>query len=174
MTIGMIAACAAGECAKCVKMIDLLTCPKAKCAAWCLIAIAFVAGLVTACVLCKVCRAVCGKKPCGCGAQKGAKHEEKPFQKRQPHPAPADGSIEIYVGNLSYDMTEDQLRKEFEAFGKVNSARLITNKFNGKSKGFGFVHMPNRGEVEAACAALNDKEILGRKIKCNVAKNVAD
>ena len=92
------------------------------------------------------------------------------FEKR--HPAPADGSIEIYVGNLSYDLTEDQLRKEFEAYGKVNSARIITNRYNGKSKGFGFVHMPNRAEVDAALKALSDKEILGRKLKCNEAKNV--
>jgi len=172
MNIGMIAACAAAEC---VKMSDLLSCPKTKCAAWCLVAIAFVAGMIAACLLCKIRHAACGgKKSCGCGAKKEAKREEKPFTKRQPHPAPADGSIEIYVGNLSYDMTEEQLRKEFEAYGTVNSARLISNKFNGKSKGFGFVHMPNRDEVDAACAALNDKEILGRKIKCNVAKNVAD
>ena len=69
-------------------------------------------------------------------------------------------------------MTEEQLRKEFEAYGTVNSARLIINKFNGKSKGFGFVHMPNRDEAEKACAALNDKEILGRRMKCNEAKNL--
>ena len=69
-------------------------------------------------------------------------------------------------------MTEDQLRKEFEAFGAVNSARLILNKFNGKSKGFGFVQMPNRAEAEKACEALNDKEIMGRKMKCNEAKNL--
>ncbi|MGN0854364.1 MAG: RNA recognition motif domain-containing protein [Kiritimatiellia bacterium] len=88
------------------------------------------------------------------------------------HPAPEDGSIEIYVGNLSYDLTEDVLRKEFEAYGTVNSARIITNRYNGKSKGFGFVHMPNRPEADAAVKALNDKEILGRKLKCNEAKNV--
>ena len=108
-----------------------------------------------------------------CGTRRGAKKgEERPFEKRKPHPAPADGSIEIYVGNLSYDMTEEQLRKEFEAFGTVNSARLIINKFNGKSKGFGFVHMPNREEADRACAALNDKEICGRRMKCNEAKNL--
>ncbi|MBO6168226.1 MAG: RNA-binding protein [Kiritimatiellae bacterium] len=90
------------------------------------------------------------------------------------HPAPADGSIEIYVGNLSYDLTEDRLRQEFEAFGKVNSARIICNRYNGKSKGFGFVHMPNEDEVKAAIAVLSEKEILGRKMKCNVAKNVAE
>ena len=51
-------------------------------------------------------------------------------------------------------------------------ARLITNRYNGKSKGFGFVQMPNRDEAEKAVAALNDKEIQGRKIKCNEAKNL--
>ncbi|MBQ6137482.1 MAG: RNA-binding protein [Kiritimatiellae bacterium] len=80
--------------------------------------------------------------------------------------------MEIYVGNLSYDLTEDQLRKEFEVYGTVNSARIITNRATGRSKGFGFVHMPNRAEVDAAVAALSDKEILGRKLKCNEAKNV--
>lgn len=100
----------------------------------------------------------------------GQRQRDEHFEKR--HPAPADGSIEIYVGNLSYDLTEDQLRKEFEAYGTVNSARIITNRFNGKSKGFGFVHMPVRAEADAAVAALNDKEILGRKLKCNEAKNI--
>ena len=99
-----------------------------------------------------------------------AKGGEEKFEKR--HPAPADGSIEIYVGNLSYDLTEDQLRKEFEAYGTVNSARIITNRYNNKSKGFGFVQMPNRPEAEAAVKALNDKDILGRKLKCNEAKNL--
>ena len=136
---------------------------------------AFVAGMIVMCLLCKLFCKPCGKK---CAAPKkyarpvAKKGEEKPFEKRKPHPAPADGSVEIYVGNLSYDMTEDQLRKEFEAFGKVNSARLILNKFNGKSKGFGFVQMPNRPEAEKACEALNDNEVMGRKIKCNEAKNL--
>ena len=100
------------------------------------------------------------------------RQDSKPFEKRKPHPAPTDGSVEIYVGNLSYEMTEAELRSEFEAFGTVASARLITNKYNGKSKGFGFVNMPVRAEAEKACAALNDKEILGRRMKCNEAKNL--
>ena len=69
-------------------------------------------------------------------------------------------------------MTEDQLRETFAAYGKVNSARLITNRFNGKSKGYGFVQMPDRAEAERAVAALNDKEIMGRKMRCNEAKNL--
>lgn len=133
-------------------------------------AVAFVLGMIVMCLLCKL-FCPCGKKGHKCDG-KNRKHEERPFEKRKPHLAPADGSIEIYVGNLSYDITEDQLRKEFEAYGKVNSARLITNRYNGKSKGFGFVQMPNRGEAEKAIAALNDKDIGGRKIKCNEAKNL--
>ena len=135
---------------------------------------AFVLGMIVMCLLCKL-FCPCGKKGCkkdGKKQQGQKKGEEKPFEKRKPHPAPADGSVEIYVGNLSYDMTEDQLRKEFEAYGKVGSARLITNRYNGKSKGFGFVQMPNRAEAEKAVAALNDKEIQGRKMKCNEAKNL--
>lgn len=134
-------------------------------------AVGFVAGALVAAVVCKLsCRCKGGQS--GVRVSKPAKREDKPFEKRKPHPAPADGSIEIYVGNLSYEMTEDQLRREFEAFGTVNSARIITNRFNNKSKGFGFVQMPVRAEADKACEALNDKEIMGRKIKCNEAKNL--
>ena len=137
-------------------------------AASALVAVAFVLGALVYALISR-CFCSCGKstEP---KAKKPAKTSDSvKFQKHRA--APADGSIEIYVGNLSYDLTEDRLRSEFEAFGKVNSARIITNRYNGKSKGFGFVHMPNEKEVEAAIAALNDKDILGRKLKCNVAKN---
>lgn len=134
-------------------------------------AVSFVAGVVVSCILCRICGR-CTRKSCSATQQskKPVRREERKFEKT--HPAPADGSIEIYVGNLSYDMTDEQLNKEFSAYGTVNSARIITNRYNGKSKGFGFVHMPNRDEADAAVAALNDKEILGRKMKCNEAKNV--
>jgi len=79
--------------------------------------------------------------------------------------------VEIYVGNLSYDMSEAHMRKEFEKFGTVKSARIISNRFNHKSKGFGFVEMPNRPEAEAAIKVLHDKDILGRKLRVNEAKN---
>ena len=129
----------------------------------------FVAGMVAACVLCRL------FKPCSCKKEPSGKDQPRRPQngeaRPERRPAPADGSIEIYVGNLSYDLTDDQLRKEFEAYGKVNSARVVTNRFNGKSKGFGFVHMPNRAEVDAAVAALNGKDILGRKLRCNEARN---
>ena len=75
------------------------------------------------------------------------------------------------MGNLSYDLTEAQLRAEFEAFGKVDTARVVTNRFNDRSKGFGFVVMPNRPEAEAAIAAMNDMDVLGRKMRVNEAKN---
>ena len=144
--------------------------------------VAFASFLVGLLVELVICKATCSCKNGKMGARPAAKAhpraEKKPsakggddkFEKR--HPAPADGSIEIYVGNLSYDLTEDQLRKESEAYGTVNSARIITNRYNNKSKGFGFVQMPNRPEAEAAVKALNDKDILGRKLKCNEAKNL--
>ena len=134
-------------------------------------AAAFVAGILVTVVFRWMC-SPSAKKPAKKPAKQQKKGEEKPFEKRKPHPAPADGSVEIYVGNLSYDMTEDQLRETFAAYGKVNSARLIMNRFNGKSKGYGFVQMPDRAEAEKAIAALNDKEILGRTMRCNEAKNL--
>jgi len=83
-----------------------------------------------------------------------------------------DGScVEIYVGNLSYDMTEAQLRQAFEKYGAVQSARIIENRYNKKSKGFGFVEMPVRSEAESAVKALHDKDVMGRKMRVNEAKN---
>jgi len=107
---------------------------------------------------------------CKTAAKKPQPRKEREIRKT--HPAPADGSVEIYVGNLSYDMTEPQLLAEFDKFGKVNSARIITNRFNGKSKGFGFVIMPNRDEAEKAINALSEKEIMGRPMKVNEARNL--
>ena len=152
-------------------MLELFKSGDTRCSAIAVAVAAFVLGLIVMCLVCKIC-CPCGKKSGKKADRPQKKGEEKPFEKRKPHPAPADGSIEIYVGNLSYDMTEDQLRKEFEAYGKVNSARLITNRFNGKSKGYGFVQMPVREEAEKAVAALNDKDIMGRKMRCNEAKNL--
>jgi len=83
-----------------------------------------------------------------------------------------DGSIvELYVGNLSYDMNEAQFRKEFERFGVVKSARIIGHRTSGKSKGYGFVEMPHRKEATLAIKALNGKDIMGRKLRVNEARN---
>ena len=159
----------------CINNVMSLFQGQTQCAATTLAIASFVLGVVVMCVVCRL-FCGCGKKSCNCKKNdkkaSSLKKEDKPFEKRKPHPAPADGSVEIYVGNLSYDMTEDQLRKEFEAYGTVGSARLITNRYNGKSKGFGFVQMPNRAEAEKAVAELNDKDIMGRKMKCNEAKNL--
>ncbi len=93
------------------------------------------------------------------------------FLKKLPAASGDAEEIEIYVGNLSYDMTNEQLRKEFARYGKVKSARVIENRFNHKSKGFGFVIMIYRNEAEAAVKALHDKSVMGRKLRVNEAKN---
>jgi RNA recognition motif-containing protein len=82
--------------------------------------------------------------------------------------------MKMYAGNLSRDISEDELRKEFEAFGAVDSVTLIKDKFTGTAKGFGFVEMPVRSEAEAAIAGLHDKELKGRKMVVNEARPMAD
>ena len=81
------------------------------------------------------------------------------------------GVVELYVGNLSYDMTEAHFRKEFERFGVVKSARIISHRTTGKSKGYGFVEMPHRKEAMIAIKNLNNRDILGRKLRVNEARN---
>jgi hypothetical protein len=83
------------------------------------------------------------------------------------------GVTELYVGNLSYDVKEKDLTREFGKFGGVKSARLITNKFNNKSKGFGFIEMADRRSSLEAIRALNGKEMRGRRIVVNEAKSEA-
>lgn len=78
--------------------------------------------------------------------------------------------MEIYVGSLPYSVTEDDLKEAFAPFGEVASVRLVSDKFSGKSKGFGFVEMPNNEEADAAIAALNENDFKGRDIKVNQAK----
>ena len=82
--------------------------------------------------------------------------------------------MKMYVGNLSRDITEDELKKEFAAFGAVDSVTLIKDKFTGTAKGFGFVEMSVQAEAQAAVAGLNDKELKGRKIVVNEARPMAD
>ena len=104
------------------------------------------------------------------GRKKKADRKATPRAEPARQPIPA-GSVEIYVGNLSYDLTEDELKKLFTEYGEVSTARIVTNRFNGKSKGFGFVVMPNRPEAEKAIAAYSEKEYMGRKMRVNEAKN---
>jgi len=77
--------------------------------------------------------------------------------------------MNIYVGNLSFDVVESDLLQLFEPFGQVTSANIIKDKFKDRSKGFGFVEMPNDGEAQAAIAALNGKEVMNRALTVNEA-----
>jgi len=78
--------------------------------------------------------------------------------------------MKIYVGNLSYNITEEALRQAFEAFGQVSSASVIKDKFSGQSKGFGFVEMPSKDEAESAIREMNGKEMEGRTLNVNEAR----
>lgn len=78
--------------------------------------------------------------------------------------------MNIYVGNLSYSTTEQGLEDTFGEFGEVTSARIITDRDTGRSKGFGFVEMSSNDEANAAITALNDKELDGRRVKVNEAR----
>ena len=78
--------------------------------------------------------------------------------------------MNIFVGNLSRQTAEADLRQAFEPHGQVATAKVITDKFSGESKGFGFVEMPDKTEAEAAIANLNGKELQGRSITVNVSR----
>jgi RNA recognition motif-containing protein len=78
--------------------------------------------------------------------------------------------MRIYVGNLKYSVTDDELMAMFSEFGDVSSADVIKDKFSGQSKGFGFVDMPNKSEAEDAIQALNDSMQDGRKLTVNEAR----
>jgi len=83
-------------------------------------------------------------------------------------------SMNLYVGNLSYNVTDADLSEMFAPYGEVLSAKIITERFSGQSKGFGFVEMANRSEAEAAIAALNGKEVDRRQIRVNEARPRTD
>jgi len=82
--------------------------------------------------------------------------------------------MKIYVGNLSYDVTEEELRQEFLAFGEVESLNIITDKYSGQPKGFGFVEMPSVSEGQAAIAGLNGKTLKDRTLTVNTARPRTD
>jgi len=82
--------------------------------------------------------------------------------------------MNIYVGNLSRDVTEDDLRQAFEAFGEVSTINIIKDRFSGESRGFGFVEMPSKTEAEAAIEAMNEQDMKGRAINVNEARPKAD
>lgn len=78
--------------------------------------------------------------------------------------------MNIYVGNLSYQMSEGELRDAFGAFGDVSSVKILMDRETGRSRGFGFVEMPNQGEGEAAISNLNGKDLGGRALRVNEAR----
>ncbi|MFC1987255.1 RNA recognition motif domain-containing protein [Chloroflexota bacterium] len=82
--------------------------------------------------------------------------------------------MKIYVGNLSFDMTEDELRGEFASFGNVDSVAIPTDRYSGKPRGFAFVEMPVVSEGQSAIAALNGKSLKDRTLIVNAARPRSD
>jgi RNA recognition motif-containing protein len=78
--------------------------------------------------------------------------------------------MNIYVGNLSYEVNERDLKEAFAAYGQVETVKIIFDNYTGRSKGFGFVEMSNNSEAQSAIEALNDKELKGRALKVNKAR----
>ncbi len=78
--------------------------------------------------------------------------------------------MNIYVGNLAYSVTDDDLREAFAAFGDVSRASVIMDRDTGRSKGFGFVEMPDDAQAEAAIKELNEKPLSGRPVRVNEAR----
>lgn len=82
--------------------------------------------------------------------------------------------MNIYVGNLPYSVTDEELRAAFAAFGNVTSAKIIMDKYSGRSKGFGFVEMGDDAEAEEAIKSLDNSDLKGRNIRVNQAKPRTD
>ena len=82
--------------------------------------------------------------------------------------------MNIYVGNLAYSVTDSELRELFSTYGEISTVNLITDKFSGQSKGFGFVEMDDNSQADAAIKGLNDTDLKGRNIKVNQAKPRAE
>ena len=78
--------------------------------------------------------------------------------------------MNIYVGNLAHQTTEDGLRQAFEAFGQVESVNIIKDKFSGESRGFGFVEMPSKQEAQKAIEEMNGTDLMGRAVNVNEAR----
>jgi len=82
--------------------------------------------------------------------------------------------MNIYVGNLHYGITEDELRELFEEYGEVMSVKIITDKYSGRSKGYGFVEMSDDKEAQKAIETLNEADLKGRNIRVNQARERQD
>ncbi len=97
-------------------------------------------------------------------------YEIAPFTK----PRKKENFMNLYVGNLSYSVTEEDLKEAFSEFGELESVNIIKDKYSGQSKGFGFVEMPDNAEADKAIKALNGNQLKGRAIKVNQAKPRGD
>ena len=82
--------------------------------------------------------------------------------------------MNIYVGNLARELTQEDLEEAFKAFGQVTSVTIIKDKFSGEPRGFGFIEMPGKAEAQAAIAGMNGKELKGRVLNVNEAQPRAD
>ena len=82
--------------------------------------------------------------------------------------------MNIYVGNLSADVSDEDLKGAFEAFGKVDEAKVVTDKFSGTSRGFGFVEMPEQSEAQAALEGMNGTDLKGKILIVNEARARSD
>ncbi|MBP1766679.1 MAG: RNA-binding protein [Candidatus Aminicenantes bacterium] len=82
--------------------------------------------------------------------------------------------MNIYVGNLSRDVAESDLKEAFQAFGEITTCNIIKDKFTGESRGFGFVEMPNKEEADKAIAGMNGKDLKGRNLTVNEARPRTD
>ncbi len=78
--------------------------------------------------------------------------------------------MNIYIGNLSYEVTDEDLKQAFGAFGQVESINIIKDKYSGESKGFGFVEMPDKAGAQSAIEGLNGKDLKGRTLKVDEAR----
>ena len=79
--------------------------------------------------------------------------------------------MNIYVGNLSFDVNDEEMRQAFEQFGEVSSAKVITDRYTGKSRGFGFVEMPDDGQGQSAIDGMNGQELKGRAVNVTMARS---
>jgi RNA recognition motif-containing protein len=82
--------------------------------------------------------------------------------------------MNIYVGNLSHEVSPEDLRQAFEAYGEVSSVNIIKDKYSGQSRGFGFVEMPDKAEAQTAIENLNGKDLRGREMNVNEARPRTD
>lgn len=82
--------------------------------------------------------------------------------------------MNIYVGNLSYEVTEEDLKEAFQVFGEVDTVKVIKDNYTGRSKGFGFVEMPAKSEAQSAIEGLNGKDLKGRNLNVNEARPRSD